>query len=164
MRKNTGILTNFSVLWMYVSVCVYVRRCHRKLSPPWCCHDRSVETLFINDSLSFQPHWIFLFQGEYIFIIVSVHGIFPLSCHQLCKPSRSNVIGCSSCYLNTLTCCFWTEQTDWLGRIIIVNLYEVTHHIGSWPAELAQCDSCLVSKESRNKRDSNLIFPQLETL
>ncbi len=77
LAAETGLAYSFSVPFCFylfsecmrlcVRLCVfmYVCRCHRKLSPPWYCRDRSVETLSTHVSIAFQPHWIFLFQGEY---------------------------------------------------------------------------------------------------
>lgn len=102
-QSFTGTLF-LSIPWMTVNDCVCVScRCHRKLCAPWCCHDRSNETLSTYHSLYFQPHWIFLFQGENIVAFynsVTVDIFFHCHVVMLCScPSQM----LPNCYLNTLT-------------------------------------------------------------
>lgn len=114
-------------------------RCHRKLCAPWCCHDRSHETLSTYHSLYFQPHWIFLFQGENIVAFynsVTVDIFFHCHVVMLCScPSQM----LPNCYLNTLT-----QFTGFTHH---------THH-----TTLGQ------ERQMPESQDSNIMFPQLGTL
>ena len=56
-----SVLSNVS---LHVSVCLCACRCHCKFRPPWYCHDRGAETLFVYAPLPVQHHWNFFFQGE----------------------------------------------------------------------------------------------------
>ncbi len=82
LKVSLSLSVSVSTL-VYVFVCasmIHVCRCHRKLCAPWNRHDRNDETLFIDASLCFQPHWNFLFQGK----------------SSALQAARPNVIGCCS--------------------------------------------------------------------
>lgn len=76
---SLSLSVSICTLNVCVCVCLCTCRCYGKLCAPWYCHDWSDETLFIYDSLYFQLHWTFLFQGEYIVTFYCSHSPYDFS-------------------------------------------------------------------------------------